>query len=402
MSSERPVADSKRSRILPAVAVLLVLAVVAAAVLWSAYGGPEEMAAPPTPPLMVSVAAVTPQPNYTITRSFAGRIEARRRTRLGFELAGTIEAVEADEGDRVAEGSNLVRLDTARLAAERAELQAELAEAESRAGFADRELARRANAGEPAFSEQAIDEAATELETARATVGRIRAAIDRIDVDLHKSVLTAPFDAVVVERLVDDGDVVTPGTPALVLLEDGPPEVRIGLAGQALEGLASGQTRSVTVEGQSFDATVLTVVPDRDLGARTVDARLALETDWRAVNAGDLARLSIGEEVAGEGAWVPVSALTESVRGLFAVYIAVPAGEGDSEAQGESGADGARAAGHRLERREVEVLHQTAERAFVSGGLQDGALVVTEGVHRLVPDLRVRLAGDVGDTVATD
>ena len=47
---------------------------------------------------------------------------------------------------------------------------------------------------------------------------------------------------------------------------------------------------------------------------------------------------------------------------------------------------------HRLARRELELLHQEADRAFVRGTLKAGELVVGEGLQRLVPGLDVRLA----------
>ena len=52
--------------------------------------------------------------------------------------------------------------------------------------------------------------------------------------------------------------------------------------------------------------------------------------------------------------------------------------------------DGAR---HRVERRQVEVVHAAADRAFVRGALRTGERVVTTGIHRLVPGQRVRVTG---------
>ena len=64
------------------------------------------------------------------------------------------------------------------------------------------------------------------------------------------------------------------------------------------------------------------------------------------------------------------------MRGLWAVYVA-------------DAADGETAV---LERRELEVLHQEADRVFVRGTLADGERVVVGGRHRLVPGQRVRVA----------
>ncbi len=77
-----------------------------------------------------------------------------------------------------------------------------------------------------------------------------------------------------------------------------------------------------------------------------------------------------------------MTALTESSRGLWACYIAEPVASRD-----RLGSET-----HRLRRRELEVVHQEVDRVFVRGTLSAGELVVSEGLHRLVPNQRVRSA----------
>lgn len=361
----------------PGLVVLALLAAIGAVVVWAAYSGQLAEDPEPTPPLTVAVEKIAPQPSYAVRRTFVGRVEARRESRVGFELAGTVNAVEVDEGDRVEADAALVRLDTARLAADRRAAVAARREAEADVWLAERAYRRRLEAGEPAFSQAAVDEARTMLDRARARVAQTTARLQRIDVDLEKSELRAPFAGVVTERRVDEGDVVPAGAAALVLLERRAPEVRIGLAGAAAKRVAAGDTARLDIGGESFEAEVRAVVPTRDLRARTVDALYRLDAGWDRLNAGDLARLGTTETIAERGAWVPISALSEGIRGMFALFVAVPAAEGDG--------------GHLVARREVEVLHQTADRAFVRGGLAADALVVTAGVHKLAPGMAVRL-----------
>ncbi len=80
--------------------------------------------------------------------------------------------------------------------------------------------------------------------------------------------------------------------------------------------------------------------------------------------------------------------MTESSRGLWACYVA-------EELSRRELPDSAT---HRLRRRELEIVHQEADRVFVRGTLADGELIVTEGMQRLVPDQLVRLATGGGFT----
>ena len=73
------------------------------------------------------------------------------------------------------------------------------------------------------------------------------------------------------------------------------------------------------------------------------------------------------------GAWLPLSAITEAERGLWAVYRL------DTDANPAT-----------ADRALVEVLAVEDERVFVRTALPDGAVIVADGVHRLAPGLPVR------------
>ena len=90
----------------------------------------------------------------------------------------------------------------------------------------------------------------------------------------------------------------------------------------------------------------------------------------------------IARERPAAGFWLPLTALTESSRGLWACFVVDALGDGR----------GGSAATHTLARRELEVLHTDGNRVYVRGTLQDGEQVVSEGLQRLVPGQRVRLA----------
>lgn len=84
---------------------------------------------------------------------------------------------------------------------------------------------------------------------------------------------------------------------------------------------------------------------------------------------GQLAYLNVVETVKEPGYWVPVSAITDGVRGLWNVYAIVAQSDGS----------------FKLERRDVSVRYATEEQAFVRGALQAGEAIVATGMHRYVP-----------------
>lgn len=361
-------------------AVLTALGVVAVSV--EPYGRIEGEG---VPPLVVSTIAARHQSGYRVAREFVGVVEARRESRVGSELGGLVMELRADDGDFIEAGEVLAQLDTALLESRKRELVAERDQARATKELAELTRERVSEALElSAVSSQDWDEADQNFNAQVAALRRAESAIRSIDVRLDKSVIRAPFDAWVAERLVDEGQVVEAGKPLYHLLESVEPEVRIGVAGDSIDGIRAGQEYELRVRDRRVPATVRSVLPIRGNGTRSVDVVLTLHTEFDGIRRGDLATLEVDREELIPGFWLPMTALTESSRGLWAVYVARPISDQD-----RLGSET-----HLLRRRELEVIHQEVDRVFVRGTLSDGELVVREGLHRLGPDQRVRLAVD--------
>jgi len=350
--------------------------------LWGCGGAPR---AEPVPALVVVTEPVERVSAYVVQRTFVGEVQAARRVSSAFELDGLVARVVVRDGDEIGAGDVIAELDTARLEARRRELEQALVSAEAQRRLAQSTLARvEAAHAQRGASAQRLDEARHALEARAAQVRQVAAQIDTVEVDLEKSVLRAPFDAVVAQRLVDDGQVVSSGTSVVMLLERAPAEARIGVSGEAARGLREGERHTIRIGGRSHTAELDAVLPLRGNGTRTVDVVFVLdETLAGDLRSGDAATLQLGHVVTEPGFWLPLEALMESARGLWAAYVAVPLPAGDHSSDGAT---------HLLDRRELEVLHQASGRVYVRGTLEPRAPVVSAGVHRVAPGQRVRLA----------
>lgn len=325
----------------------------------------------------VDVIRMQSSPFYAVRREFAGRVEARRESRVGFELGGKVASVLVNDGEFVEEGQVLAVLVTELLEARRAELVAlrNQARAELELAAITRQRVREAHALN-AVSSQAWDEAEKHYLAKKAALAQAESAVQSIDVQIRKSALVAPFDALIAERFVDEGQVISTGQRVLHLLERANPEVRIGVAGDAVDRIAPGQRHELIIRGRRIPATIRSVLPVRDRRTRSIDVVFTLHTEFNGIRQGDLARFELERPVDEPGFWLPLTALTESSRGLWAVY-AVKGGDKETGT---------------LERRDLELLHQEADRVFVRGTLAEGERIVVGGLHRLVPGQAVRIA----------
>ncbi|WP_246263679.1 efflux RND transporter periplasmic adaptor subunit [Parasphingopyxis algicola] len=334
----------------------------------------------------VAVVTVRQQQGYAIGENYVGRVEARRESELGFELGGRIANILVDDGDEFRRGQPLAALDTQRLRARRAELVGRLSQARAdlalASATADR-TQRLFDAVSGAVSQQQLDEARFTRGARAASVQAIVAQIGAVDVDIAKSVIRAPFDGIVVLRHSDEGEVVATGPAVLSVVEREAPQARIGVSGAALQQLTPGELYSLSVDGRRFEATLESLAPARSARTRTVDALFTLPAEIGEIRSGDLATLALESDESETGFWLPLSALTESRRGLWAAYAAVTNNQGTMRAV----------------RRELELLHQSDGRAFVRGTIRDGDRIVVEGVHRLTPNAEIMIVGpDAGDS----
>ena len=325
--------------------------------------------------LPVETLSVDYQETYEISRAFSGRVVARRSSDMGFERAGLVTEVLVDDGDSVAKGDVLAKLDIEPLQLQRRQLTAQRSEIQSRLNLAKLIQKRREELLKTKHSStQEYDEARFETQAVAAQLERLNASIRSLDLDLKKSVLTAPFAGKIAQRFVDEGAVLNAGHVVVRLLESSVLEARIGLPSQFLADVPVGSTHQVRVNGQQRRATVSKILPNLDVNSRTISVVLTL--DDTSIPPGELVHLTLYKNVAKSGIWLPTTALSEGLRGLWTVYALQ-----DSE----------KAEAKTVLRREVEVLHTESDRVFVRGTLQDGDLIIANGTHRVVPGQLVQL-----------
>ena len=351
---------------------------------WAWQGRSATEVASPAVVLPVVAHTVRVTPAYEVDELHTGRVVARRSSELGFEQGGRLERVLVDDGDRVEAGDVLAQLDQRQLRAERKQRAAQLADLEAQLALA-RATTRRTQAlrASDHVSPAQLDEA---IHGEQALVARglaAQAALEATDVALALSEIRAPYAGQVTNRLVDEGTVVAPGQAILHLIEEGVLELRLGLPPEAADALRTGARIEAEIEGRRHPAVLHAVVDTVGRDTRTVTAILHLESaatgDARkTLRDGAVVRIALPRTIEGEGAWLPLSALAESHRGLWSAYALVAEREGD-------------AALRRVERRPLEVLYADSERAYVRGTLRDGDQIAASGVHRLVPGQAIRV-----------
>lgn len=342
--------------------------------------------------ITVSTITVKNASSYASQRRYAGAIVARRTSELGFKIAGQLSTVAVDMGAAVTQGELLASLDSASQEAALAEAQARVrvAKANIAALQAQTELAAqtekrfanlhsKGHVSAQEYDEQRLNlqSQQAQLQVTQASLIQAQAAQRAAAVLLNNAQINAPFDGFIQARYGDEGSQLSPGQALLRLVETTNKEAHVGLPEQLASSLEPGMQHQLQWSGTVVPVTLTAILPEINANNRTLTAVYQLAqapvskttTDRSSPPIGAVVELLLNSQVEESGYWLPLSALTESDRGLWGVYVV-------NDAQV-------------VERRLVEIVHTENARAFVRGTLSQGDTVVATGVQRLVPGQRV-------------
>lgn len=337
------------------VAAVVALAVVAAGavLIVKRKRALEALAPPATAPVPVTVAAVREGEVAEVVRTVA-LVQPETATTIAARVGGTLVKVLRREGDHVARGELLARVDPSTLEdateAARARLAAATEELSRQEAVHRRDEALFAG---KAISRQAFDASRAQLEGARAVEVAAHRALDTARTTRSYADVVAPYAGVVTARLVEPGDLATPGKPLFALQATGKARLLSKLSQTSFAGITP-------------DSAVTFSLGDRTIGGRITRVYPAL----------DGARLGSVETVLQEspfglpsGAVVAATYDVSPVRGLVVPSLALL--EGLDETLVVRLKDG------RAQPIPVTVAARGAREVAVTGALTPGDMVVT-------------------------
>ncbi|MDH5201860.1 MAG: efflux RND transporter periplasmic adaptor subunit [Nitrospirota bacterium] len=207
----------KRKRRFYLIAVLLIIGVV---VILYAQG----ILTPAVQVEVTSVTQVYPSQAFTLLNA-SGYVVAQRKAAVASKLTGRLVSLAVEEGSRVKEGQIIARLESDDAVAAKDQASANLNVArfnldQARAELYDATLTRNRNKdllskgyiaqSEYDASDARYKKAAAAVAAAEAAIKASAAALQAADVSLEYALIRAPFDAVVLTKNADIGDIVTP------------------------------------------------------------------------------------------------------------------------------------------------------------------------------------------------
>lgn len=311
----------------------------------AAAGGPASM-----PPMPVDVDTARVRPITDAVRA-TGRIEALQAVQLRSDEQGRITGLLFHEGQYVAKGAALVKIDDAMLRA-----QAERADA-------DRDLAQQQLARVRRLREQNAAPPA-DLERAEAAARTANAALSLLQLQIARTVVRAPFSGAVGQRFVSVGDYVTNASPLLTLQSVDPQRAVIEVPERHAASLRQGQTVEFTVAAEpqrKFAARVDFIDPVVESTNRTITVKGLAPNPDRVLKPGMFIEARLATSVRQNAVVIP----EDAVQPLRTANIAWVVDKGKAS------------------RRVVQLGVRSQGFVEVLSGVKAGELVVVGGLERM-------------------
>ena len=281
----------------------------------------------------------------------SGYVTARRIATVSSKITGKVKEVLIEEGQRVAEGEILARLDPIDADAQRnlsqaqlASTQSQLAEAQAQLKLADRNLARqRELAARKLVAASSLDSAVAERDSRAARLVSLRRSVrvseDQLEIarlGLDNTIIRAPFTGVIVTKAAQPGEMISPisggggsiRTGIGILVDMDSLEVQVDV-NEAYIGRVQPQMPVEAVLNAypewKIPGEVIAIIPTADRSKATVKVRIALRTKDPRIVPDMGVRVSFLETLKPgapkpTGVWVPARAV-QTVEGKNSVFV---------------------------------------------------------------------------------
>ncbi len=315
-------------------------------------------AAPDTRPIVE--AAVIASGFLADVLEIAGRLEPRAEVMVSSELGGAVEEVRFDKGDRVERGALLARVGSDLLRAALAEAEAELEGARLDYVQAKQLVEREASPRQDFLG-------------AEVNVKRFEARVEAARLRLTRSEITAPVSGVIVQRDIEPGEVLGPGSPVAVLHDTAVLRATIGIPETDISFFSVGSPAAVSLDAypdRSFDGRITYIAPTATRPRRSFEAEVEVENADGTLRSGLIVRTGLQRRVFEDAVVVARDALVERDGILHAFVL-------------EDGTAGLRS---------ITLGPDEDDRVVITAGLEVGETLITNGHRNLIDGQPVRVA----------
>jgi membrane fusion protein, multidrug efflux system len=249
--------------------------------------------------------------------ALSGTLAPEREATIRAELTGPVVQTLIEQGQHVDAGQLLLRLDDTAIRDQVSSARSAVTTAQANLTVAQREQERNEallKAG--AIAERNVEQSRAQVTASQAQLSNAQAQLATADKQLSNTRITAPFTGIVSARSVSVGDVVSPGTALVTVVDPSTMRLEASVPAEALTSVRLGAPVDFVVTGypnRHFTGRVTRINPIADPSTRQVRILAALPNSGGTLVGGLFADGRVSSE-SHRAPVVPQSAVDE--RGL--------------------------------------------------------------------------------------
>ena len=251
---------------------------------------PPAAAADNTIKIGASDYVIAVQQRITTGPKLSGTLAAESEADVRAEIAGPLLDVAVREGDRVAKGKLLARINPGAISAQQGAQSAGIASLRNNLALAQKDLNRQESLFKAGIVARATVEAARQqVDIARNQLAQAQAASATTTVQAGNATVEAPIGGVVSKRWVSEGDVVQVGATLFTIIDPQTMQLEADVAADSLQDIKVGTPIEFSVQGldgKLFIGRIARVNPEADPATRQIKVFAAIPNEAGALASG--------------------------------------------------------------------------------------------------------------------
>jgi len=234
---------------------------------------------PRTPPPARVVVAQIGQEDVARNEPFLGLLYYDRVSHISTEVPGLVDQITVRAGDRVTKGEPLVRLNTELHDNMITFSKTKIKQINLRIRQAERDYKRMKSLyADKGTSQKNYEDAEFALRNARIEKQAAEVALEQLLIEQRKSVITAPFDGIVLEKNVDSGDWVQQGRQLVSIGSTHDLFVRVPIAETGLQFITFGREAPVRINAfhKELTGVIVDLAPVADAKTKNVFLKIRI------------------------------------------------------------------------------------------------------------------------------
>jgi len=278
------------------ISTLILVILICALYTFSSAENKEKKLMPPANVVVSKVTAGTIAPE----EEFIGTVYYLEVSDVSAEVSGAVEVTKFEEGQRTTQGEGLVKLNSdlleKRLQARVASYEQVLSDLERARNDFERieNLYKKKIIAEKDYDDQWFQVKGLEKKAAA-----LKAEVEQLEIELKKTLITAPFNGVIIKKHVARGEWLSPGKTVATIARDDAMDLIVEVPQGVIKYLKPGMAAMAIAAGIKKSGTITAIIPRGDIATRTFPVKIRINDPTSLMEGMEArVRLPVGEKIA--------------------------------------------------------------------------------------------------------